>query len=803
MKSIAIAIIYTLLALQSISAQTITIKDKSSMQVIPGVQVNSGVTDLNGQITLNGILIKNDSLIECSKVGYFSESFNLAKLKSMGYIVLLSEKSYDLNAFVVSASKFEEKSKDVAQQTAVIDRRQIEFYAQPNTADVLQQTGRVFVQKSQMGGGSIAMRGFEANKVLMVVDGVRMNNAIYRGGHLQNVLTVDNNMLERTELVFGPGSVVYGSDALGGVVHFYTLNPKLSSGNKPFIRANAFTRYGTAMDQKTGHFNVNIGFRKWAFLSSASYSEFGDMRMGQRGTKGYESWGRRTFVTRRVNGKDSMVVHADSFRQTPTGYTQWDLMQKILYRQNAFVSHLINFQHSNSSDVPRYDRLTELNPVGMPSQAEWYYGPQTRTMASYKLSVDRKTVAFEKASLLLAYQDIKESRHNRGFGSSNKTHRSEQVKVWTFNADFQKDIGPKSELRYGAEFTHNAVQSSAYKENINTGLKSPQSTRYPDGGSIMRSSAVYVTQNTYFSKHLILNTGIRFTNTYLKSLFIDKTFFPFLANQIEQLNQNSSGNIGLVWLGKHDLKVSGTLSTGFRAANVDDMGKVFESAGGRVIIPNADVNPEQTTTLDLTVNKTWKKKLNMEVNGYFTRFSNALTVGRSQLNGKDTIVFEGVNSTIYSMQNAQNARIYGTYAGLSYDASKSLSISASVNYTYGRISTDSTDYPLDHISPVFGRIGLVYKHRKWKAEAFGLFNGPKRSADYNLVGEDNAVYSADPINGYTPAWYTMNIRGFYQINKSIQMHVSIENIIDQHYRTFSSGYSAPGRNFVFTIKGSF
>lgn len=181
MKSIATAMIYTLLALQSLSAQTVTIKDKSSMQVIAGVQVNSAVTDANGQVSLNSILNNKDSLIECSKVGYFSESFTLSKLKSMGYIVLLSEKSYDLNAFVVSASKFEEKSKDVAQQTAVIDRRQIEFYAQPNTADVLQQTGRVFVQKSQMGGGSIAMRGFEANKVLMVVDGVRMNNAIYRG----------------------------------------------------------------------------------------------------------------------------------------------------------------------------------------------------------------------------------------------------------------------------------------------------------------------------------------------------------------------------------------------------------------------------------------------------------------------------------------------------------------------------------------------------------------------------------------------------------------------------------------------
>jgi len=783
-------------------AQTITVKDKSNLQALEGVSINNQKTNAKGQVEFANLAVGKNGVYVFTRIGYFSDSLNSDQLKAVNYTVLLAERSYDINGYVVSASKFEEKSSDVAQQIAVIDQKQMQFMGQANTADVLQQSGRVFIQKSQMGGGSIAMRGFEANKVLMVIDGVRMNNAIYRGGHLQNVLSVDNNMLNKTELLFGPGSVVYGSDALGGVVYFYTKNPLLSSNSKPLIKAMGFTRFGNAMKEKTGHFDFNIGLKKWSFLSSATLSDFGDMSIGKLGTKGYESWGRRTFYVERFGNKDSMVKNADSFVQNPTGYKQWDFMQKVLFQQNKYVSHLLNVQHSNTSDVPRYDRLTEIS-MGKPTQAEWYYGPQTRTMLSYKLAIIWKSIAFDQANVIIAYQDMKESRHNRAFGSANLIHRNEHVKVSSFNADFQKEISPKSELRYGAEITHNGVQSRASGENINSGAITTQSTRYPDGGSKMRTMAMYATQSAYFSKRIILNTGIRFTSTYLKSNFNDKTFFPFLGNSIEQNNQNTSGNLGVVYLGKNDLKIAGTVSTGFRAANVDDMTKVFESIKGRVTIPNAFVKPEQTTNLDVTVSKTFKKKLNVEVNGYYSKYSNALTIGRAQLNGKDTITFDGVNSQIYSTQNAQNAYIYGGYLGMNYDINKKLSFSGSVNYTFARIKTDTTDYPLDHISPVFGRFGVVYKHHKWKAEFFAVFNGAKKSADYSLIGEDNAMYSADPVKGFTPAWYTLNVRGFYQINKTLQVQLALENLLDQHYRTFSSGYSAAGRNLMLTLRGNF
>jgi hemoglobin/transferrin/lactoferrin receptor protein len=132
------------------------------------------------------------------------------------------------NETVVSANRSTEKRKDVAQKIQVVRAAEMQFQQQTSMADVLANSGSVFVQKSQLGGGSPIIRGFETNKVLLVVDGIRMNNAIYRGGHLQNCLTLDQANMDRVEIVFGPGSVMYGSDAIGGVMSFQTKKPLCS-----------------------------------------------------------------------------------------------------------------------------------------------------------------------------------------------------------------------------------------------------------------------------------------------------------------------------------------------------------------------------------------------------------------------------------------------------------------------------------------------------------------------------------------------------------------------------------------------
>ena len=172
-----------------------------------------------------------------------------------------------LDETVIGANKFEENKKNVVQKIQLLKKKDIEWIMPQNSGLLLEQTGNVFVQKSQMGGSSPVIRGFEANRIQLVIDGVRMNNAVYRAGHLQNVITIDNNMIESVEILYGPASTLYGSDALGGVVVFNSLKPKLAGDKKINTLGNAMVRYSSANNEMTGHFDFNVGGKKFASLT--------------------------------------------------------------------------------------------------------------------------------------------------------------------------------------------------------------------------------------------------------------------------------------------------------------------------------------------------------------------------------------------------------------------------------------------------------------------------------------------------------------------------------------------------------
>ncbi|OWY19244.1 TonB-dependent receptor [Sphingobacteriales bacterium UPWRP_1] len=707
-------------------------------------------------------------------------------------------KTINLDEVVISTGKFTEKKREVPYQVQLITPSKLRFDNNQTTADALLNTGNIFVQKSQMGGGSPVLRGFEANRVLIVVDGVRLNNAIYRAGHLQNVIRIDNNMLDRAEVVFGPNSVLYGSDALGGVMHFYTRTPQLSA-NKTKVNAGAFFRYASANNEKTGHVNFNIGTKKWGFLTSFTYSDFDDLRQGSNRRSDYPDFGKRPFYVERINNTDSAVVNKNPDKQVGTAYSQYDLLQKIRFRQNDKVNHTFNFQFSNTTDVPRYDRLTETSG-GLPRFAQWYYGPEKRLLAGYQLQLDKGVSWFTNARLTLAYQNIEESRNSRRFNNPGLRRQVEKVQVWSANLDVAKNLSTNNTLRYGAEITYNNVNSSATSLDITTNLVTPWNTRYPDGGSTYLTSGLYLTnQHRMADGKLIASAGLRYSLVQLKAKFESKEFFPFPYSEANQTNNALNGNLGLVWLPAPTWKISLLGSTGFRAPNVDDLGKLFDSQPGTVFVPNPNLKPEYAWNAELGITKNLFGKLQLETTAFYTLLNNAIGAAPFTFNNQDTIEYDGVQSAVFAQVNNSSAYVTGVNAAMLFDVTNFLSLFASVNYTYGRINTDTTDYPLDHIPPIFGRAGVKLQSGKLKGEIITLFNGWKHIEDYNLNGEDNQQY-ATPDG--MPAWFTLNLRTSYLLNKNFEVQAGIENLLDANYRLFASGVSAPGRNFTVTLRGN-
>jgi len=704
-----------------------------------------------------------------------------------------------LNEIVISASKFKEHKKNVTQRIESITQKEIEWSVPQTSATMLEQTGNVFVQRSQAGGGSPVIRGFEANRVLMVIDGVRMNNAIYRGGHLQNVITVDNNMLDKVEVLYGPSSTLYGSDALGGVIVFSTKKPQLAEWKGMDVHTNVITRYSSANHEGTGHVDFNLGFRKFASLTSVTYSKFGDLRQGNLRNPFGEPLGLRNEYVERVGDTDMVFLNADPNVQKNSGYKQIDMMQKFLYQQNEHIAHSLNLQYSTSSDIPRYDRLTDYRN-GSLRYAEWYYGPQTRLMGAYQFDATNLHGFIDEIKAGVNYQYIEESRNQRSLNDDVRQSRNEQLDVIGYNIDLRKVMN-RHELTLGTDGQYNKVRSTANGENIVTGATTPLDTRYPDGGSSMYYGAVYA-QHLYkiVPGKLILNDGLRLNFVNQRATFVDKTFFPFPYNEATQRNSALSGNLGLVYMPNTDWRFTMNGSTGFRSPNIDDVGKVFESVTGEIlVVPNPDLKPEYTYNADLGISYTDGNHIKIEANGFYTWFRNAIVTSAFNLAGDDSVMYDGKLTAVMANQNKATAYLYGLNAAVTLKLMPRVTLYSTFNYTYGRYENAGVEVPLDHIPPIFGKTSLIYSQKRFEGEVYTMYNGWKHLDDYSPSGEDNLKYATSQG---MPAWYTLNLRTGYKFNSNMSIQIALENIMDQNYRVFSSGVSAPGRNLVITLRGT-
>ncbi len=784
--------------------QQVRVLDKSDLQPIGGVVIANRTktlavtTDERGLADLTAFS-QGDSIYITHLA--FQPVVLLKSALPASKVIYLTDHIIKLDEFVISGNRTEEKRSDLPYKIEVIQAKEISFQNPQNTGIMLEQSGGVFVQTSQMGGGSPVLRGFEANKVLLVVDGVRMNNAIYRAGHLQSAITIDPFGLSTTEVLYGPGSTLYGSDALGGVINFITRDPMLSTNGKTQVHGNLLGRFASANLEKTGGINLNLGWKKWAVLLNFSYSDFDDLREGRVRNPAYGSWGERPFYAERIDGKDSMVVNEKPWIQKQSAYQQYNFLGKVLFQPGSHSRYILNFQFSNSSDIPRYDRLTETNSAGNLKYAEWYYGPQLRLFGSLKAEYNLNAVIFDHATVILGYQRTKEDRIQRDFGSSKKKYNLESVGVISLNADFDKRLCASDNLRYGIEFNYDDVDSKAYNQNIKTGKETDdRATRYPDQYARMMYLSAYLSNQWKISKVFEFSQGLRFNYVTLNAAYSDTMVkimnIPFNP-EISQKNAAVNGYLGFIAAPGRDWKFSLVGSTGFRAPNIDDLTKLNVVTGQTVVMPNPDLKPEYSYNLEFSVAKTIAGAVRLEGTVFYNWLRDAIVISPKPYNGSDSIMIDDVMYQTLAPTNTGSAYIYGFQGSILAQVTRSFSIVSNLTYTYGYDETDGT--PLDHIPPVFGMTSFRLELKKFKGDFYVMYNGWKRLSQYSPSGEDNQQY-ATPYG--TPSWYTLNLKLSYQIMRYLNVELGMENILDENYRKFASGISSPGRNVIVALRAN-
>ena len=794
--------IFLLLVVVVSPAQEILIKDQVTGKPLFNVAIynesksNSTVSSPEGKANLSQF--GYEEVLFFSHISHLSYSTTKGQILQNSSLVLLRPDENELEEVVVSTSRFRQLRRDLPQKIVSLSREDILQFSPQTSADLLENSGQVYVQKSQLGGGSPMIRGFATNRLLLTVDGVRMNTAIFRGGNVQNVISIDPMIVEQTEVIMGPGSVIYGSDAVGGVMNFYTLTPNFSYSDNTLVSGRAYARYATANNEKTGHFDVSIGGKKWALASSLSYSDFDDLMMGSHGPDEYL---RNEYAIRQDN-QDFIVQNKDPKLQKPTGYNQLSLMEKLRFKPNETWDFSLGLHYSTTSDYPRFDRLYRKRD-GELRTAQWYYGPQQWLKGNFQAHHRDQGAFYDEVRLVAAYQFFKESRHNRDFDDIWLFHNEEKVDVWSANLDFEKGIG-NHKLHYGLEYVINKVGSKGSEENINNKEERLGVPRYPDG-STWESMAAYGSFKWKLSPALALQTGARYNLILLDASF-DQSLYDFPFQEADIQTGSLTGSAGLSWQQNKLLNWKLNLSTAFRAPNIDDIGKIFDSAPGMVVVPNPHLKPEYAYNAELGVRFNLEDIVIIDLAGYYTWLEDAMVRRDYSLDGREYIDYQGETSRVQAIQNAAHAEVYGLEAGAQVQLANNLSLKARINITQGEEELDDgTKAPLRHAAPVFGNAHLTWKRGKLTIDFSAEYNGEIQYDELAPSEQDKAYLYAIDENGnpYAPQWHTLNLNSNYQVTDSWLASISLENITDQRYRTYSSGLTAPGRNLIIALQYSF
>lgn len=784
-------------------AQEITVVDELTQQRIPGAKIECSdgtvkiKTNSDGRFRLEPFL--NCDSVFVSYTNYQSSGFRTEELKQL-VTVQLEEDPIFFNEMTVTANRWEKEQSEVPNRITGINLKKLELLAPQTAADLLESSGYVFVQKSQLAGGSPQLRGFGTNRVMIVVDGVRMNNAIFRAGNLQNIISLDPNSLESAEVLFGPGAVMYGSDAIGGVMDFRTKEAKLAIDSlKLNSRLNAYSRFSSANSEFTNHLDYNIGGKKWASFTSFTYSVFGDQRTGSNGNQSLL----RPSYQLTVDGVDSTFVNEDPNLQRNSGYNQLNASQKILFKASESTTFEYAFNFSTTSDAPRYDRLIrDSNDDEILDYAEWFYGPQKWMMNRFTVyNTPKSSVLADDIRFTFAHQNFQESRHDRKTGKTEIRRQYENLNAFSLNLDLDKRFSSRSELFYGLEGVINKIGSRAYREDILNGDQKEINPRYPDG-SLWAAYGAYINSKYHISDKWILNTGIRYSIYQINAKF-DTTLFSYPLTESNTTNSSLNGSIGVVYNPNERTQLYINVSTGFRAPNIDDIGKVFDSEPGRVIVPNPDLKPETAYSAEVGFMKVIKNVVKIDGALYYTYLDNALARTFFTLDGQDSIMYEGELSQVQAVQNISNAYVYGAQGGIEFFLPAGISVYSKISFQkgYDYINDSSSYFPKAHITPLFGRSGITYTRKQVRLEFYSVYHDKVEYEELPLGERSDIVYAKDTQGrNFTSAWFTINLKGTVYFNKYLSATFGVENITDQLYRVSGSGISAPGRNFIVSIK---
>tara|TARA_B100000029_G_C17608680_1_gene968462 strand:- start:6223 stop:8532 length:2310 start_codon:yes stop_codon:yes gene_type:complete len=716
-------------------------------------------TNKNGSFQLESVSNGTFTLY-FQRIGYHNSSIVVSVNNEDVFIKkTLNRDIIDLKNVIVTANRDERNILDIPESVNLISSRDIRERNPKTSAEVLREESGIFVQKTNHGGGSAIIRGFSSNQLLLLVDGIRLNNSIYRLGNHQYLTTVDYQMLEKVEIVKGPTSILYGSDALGGTINLITRTPKLSKEKK--IKIKSIARYATADKENLIFGEVEISNKRFALLSSFSLKKFGDLRRGRN--------------------RGSATILSHRLIQSPTGFKGYDINNKLIFKISQEQNLIFSNQISSQLKVPRYDKY-HYNNFKL-----WIYQPQKRSLAY---------VIYENNSIPLLFDSI---RMNLSLHNQNEGREFQKAELSSINKELDRAITKgfgltgikKTSYNHfvaGIEIYKDKISSNRYYSDLSTGKMIRASRgRYPDGSNY-QSLGAFIQNDIQISKDFLVKLGLR------HSIFNTMFDVNSKSNNLYSLNQAFDATtyaIGSVYKLSKEIALIMNIAQAFRAPNLSDMTKLGQSKGNIFEVPNFNIKPEQLLNKDIGI-KISSSKLRLGLTTYTATVTNILTNDTTIYDGTNTILIENELFYYKTKKNLGKALIKGLELDFDYTYLNDLIFRGNFSATHGENIT--INEPIGGIPPIFGLFGIRLNHGIIFSDYFIRFAGKQ-----NRLSSDDIDDPRIPIEG-TPRWYTLNLRvGFYS-SKNLIFQISLENILDQNYREHGSGINAPGRNLIFSLQ---
>jgi len=674
--------------------------------------------------------------IKTSIILFILFSFQLARGSEKDSLIASIQDTLIIDELVIAGSRFPEKIISSPNAITILNHAQLLSDSKTSMAEILGPASGIFMQKTNNGGGSPFIRGLTGYQTLILIDGIRLNNATFRSGPNQYLNTIDPFSVNRVEILRGGGSVQYGTDAIGGTIYILTKEPEFSSKGKEF-HGLVYGKVVSAKMEQSERIEIQALGKKIAIFGGFSLKNYGNIIAGNKLGK--------------LNN---------------TGYKENDADLKMKLKLSEQNILTLAWQQTNQKDVRLYHKLVDS------SHSIYSFDPQKRDLYYAKLKSKTLNPLFSEITAIVSYQRSLEIRKKQKTLSPLFTKETDIVSSYGFTLQNISGINPFWKIISGIEYYYDFVESNSIRTNKNTGTEEILRGLYPNHSSVSSTSAFAM--NRFSGEKINIEAGMRY-NAF--SLNLDDEIFG-------QTNITPSalvGNIGISYLIFKNTRIIGSVNSAFRAPNINDVSS-FGIADFRYEVPNMDLKPEKSINSEIGL-KTNTKNSYLAIYAFRNSLRDLISNVKSNYNGQDSI--DGVK--VYTKQNAEYAVIHGLEGEFRTNITSFMNLSGNLIYTHGQ--NISADEPMRRIPPFYASVGINFI--PWKNCNISL--------DTQIAGTQKRLSSGDKDDnripsGGSPAWNIMNLK-IYQSWKSLSLQTGVANIFNTAYRTHGSGVDGMGRNF--------